>query len=177
MSPRTQSRLFIDHGLCVRRVVDSALSMAHAAVVQRIQASRHFRVSAERASGFITDMRNWSTFFPGFVALDPESRWTAVGDVASLTTELFGRKRHMQLTLDRIEPNRAFSYTSRQEGLPDAHHERTFSADSGGFTFHLSVTYEPRPGLPGIADRILLRSAVRRLLYRTLDALDVSFAS
>src|SRR5438105_11443870 len=162
MLPRSHSRRFHDHGCCVRSVADSALSVEHAAVVQRIQTSRHFRVSAERAYGFITDMRNWSTSFPGFVALDSESRWTAVGDVASLTTELFGRKRHVQLTLDRIEPNRVFSYTSRQEGLPDAHHERTFSADSGGFTFHLSVTYEPRPGLQGIADRIVLRSAVRR---------------
>jgi carbon monoxide dehydrogenase subunit G len=142
--------------------------------VVRIEMSRHFGVPAERAYAFITDMRNWSRFFPGFVSLDPESRFTAPGDVASLTSKLLGRERHVQLTFERMEPNRSFAYTSRQEGLPDAYHERTFMADGDGFTFNLSVTYEARPGLQGLVDRVVLPSAVRRLLRRTLDALEVA---
>lgn len=144
--------------------------------VERVVISRHFGVPAERAYAFITDMRNWSRFFPGFVSLDPESRCSAPGDVASLTTKLFGRERRVQLTFERFEPNRSFAYTSRQEGLPDAHHERTFTADGDGFTFNLSVAYEARPGLRGLVDRVVLTPAIRRLLRRTLDALEVALA-
>jgi carbon monoxide dehydrogenase subunit G len=144
--------------------------------VERIEVSRHFNIPAERAYAFITDMRNWSRFFPGFVSLDPESRCSAAGDVASLTTKLFGRERHVQLTFERLEPNRSLAYTSRQEGLPDAHHERTFTADGNGFTFNMSVAYEARSGLRGVGDRLVLKPAVRRLLRRTLDALDVALA-
>jgi hypothetical protein len=47
-------------------------------------------------------------------------------------------------------------------------------ADGDGFNFNLSVTYEARPSLQGLVDRFVLPSAVRRLLRRTLDALDVA---
>jgi len=64
-----------------------------------------------------------------------------------------------------------------QEGLPVAHHERTFTAEGDGFTFNLSVAYEARRGLRGVVDRVVLKQAVRRLLQQTLDALEVAFAS
>ena len=144
--------------------------------MQRIEVSRHFGVPAERGYAFITDMRNWSRFFPGFIALDPESRCSAPGDVASLTTKLFGRERRVRLTFERMEPNRSFSYVSRQDGLPDAYHERTFISDGDGFTFKMSVTYTARPGVRGLVDRVVLTPAVRRLLRRTLDALEVALA-
>jgi len=63
-----------------------------------------------------------------------------------LTSKLLGRDRHVQLTLERIDPNRSFSY-------------------------------EPRRGLRGLVDRTVLRSAVRRLLARTVDALEVALIS
>jgi carbon monoxide dehydrogenase subunit G len=145
--------------------------------MERVEASRHFGVPAERAFAFITDTRNWAQFFPGFVALDPTSRFAVPGDVASLTSKILGRDRRVYLTLERIDPNRSFSYTSRQEGLPDAHHERTFTPEGEGFRFGLSVSYQPRRGLRGLVDRIVLRPAVRRLLARTLDALEVALAA
>lgn len=145
--------------------------------VQRIEVSRHYGIPVARGYAFVTDVRNWSQFFPGFIALDPESRWTAAGDVASLTTKLLGRTRRVTLTLERIEPHHDFSYTSTQEGLPVAHHERTFTAEGDGFTFNLSVAYEARRGLRGVVDRVVLKQAVRRLLQQTLDALEVAFAS
>lgn len=145
--------------------------------MQRIDMSRHYGIPAERAFAYITDTRNWAHFFPGFVALDPTSRFAVPGDVASLTSKILGRDRHVELTLERIDPNRSFSYTSRQEGLPDAHHERTFTPEGDGFRFGLSVSYEPRRGLRGLVDRTVLRSAVRRLLARTLDALEAALAA
>jgi hypothetical protein len=36
------------------------------------------------------------------------------------------------------------------------------------------ATYEARSGLQGLVDRVVLPSAVRRLLRKTLDALDVA---
>ena len=75
--------------------------------VQRIEVSRHYGIPVARGYAFVTDVRNWSHFFPGFIALDPESRWTAAGDVASLTTKLLGRTRRVTLTLERIEPKQA----------------------------------------------------------------------
>jgi uncharacterized protein YndB with AHSA1/START domain len=139
--------------------------------------SRHYGVPAERAFAYITDTRNWAHFFSGFVALDPTSRFGVSGDVASLTSKILGRDRHVELTLERIDPNRSFSYTSRQEGLPDAHHERTFTPEGEGFRFGVSVSYQPRRGLRGLVDRLVLTSAVRRLLARTLDALEVALAA
>jgi hypothetical protein len=144
--------------------------------VPRIEVSRHYPIPVARAFTFVTEMRNWSRFFPGFIALDPESRWTAAGDVAALTTKLLGRTRRVTLTLERIEPHRYFSYTSTQEGLPVAHHERTFTPEGDGFAFHLSVAYEARRGLRGVVDRVVLAQAVRRLLQQTLNALEVAFA-
>jgi hypothetical protein len=144
--------------------------------VQRIEVSRHYRVPVERAYGFIMETRNWSRFFPGFIALDPKSRWTAPGDTAWLTISLLGRQRGVTLTLERIQPNSSLSYTSRQNGLPEAHHERIFIADQDGFTFNLLVAYQARGGLPGVMDRTVVKRGVRRLLQRTLDALEVEFA-
>ena len=89
----------------------------------------------------------------------------------------FFQASSLSLTLERIEPHHDFSYTSTQEGLPVAHHERTFTAEGDGFTFNLSVAYEARRGLRGVVDRVVLKQAVRRLLQQTLDALEAAFAS
>ena len=141
--------------------------------MQRVELSRHLNVPAERAYEFITDMRNWRSFFPGFIALDPTSRCGTAGDVARLTSKLMGRERRVEITFERFETNTSFAYSSRQDGLPVAHHERKFTPDRDGCMFDLAVAYEPRSGLQGLLDRVVLRAAVRRLLQRTVDALEL----
>ena len=89
----------------------------------------------------------------------------------------FFQASSLSLTLERIEPHHDFSYTSTQEGLPVAHHERTFTAEGDGFAFNLSVAYEARRGPQGVVDRVVLEQAVRRLLQQTLDVLEFAFAS
>jgi hypothetical protein len=87
-------------------------------------------------------------------------------------TRLLGRDRELAMTITTFEPNRLVAYTSTQPGLPDAYHERQFSFDGDGFVYGLVVEYEPRGGVAGLLDRILLRRGIRRAFERTFDALE-----
>lgn len=141
----------------------------------RVEASRRFDVSVERGFAFITDTANWSKFWPGYVRLEDGSRWSSSGDTARLATRLLGRERELAMTITTFEPNRLVAYTSTQPGLPDAYHERQFSSDGDGFLYGLAVEYEPRRGIAGLFDRILLRRGIRRAFQRTFDALEREF--
>jgi hypothetical protein len=146
-------------------------------VTQRVHAAHRFGVPVERGFAFVTDTANWPTFWPGYVRLEDGSRWGAAGDTARLVTRLLGRERELELTLLTIEPNRRVTYTSRQPGLPDARHERHFDADGDGFRYRLVVEYEPRRGVAGVVDRVVVRHAVRRALRRTITALEQALTS
>ena len=76
------------------------------------------------------------------------------------------------MTINEFEANRLVTYTSTQPGLPDAYHERHFEADGDGFVYRLVVEYEPRAGIGGLFDRVLLRRGIRRAFERTFVALD-----
>ena len=76
------------------------------------------------------------------------------------------------MRLVELVPNRLVRYTSSQPGLPDASHVREFERDGDGFIYGLSVTYQPRPGLAGVFDRVLVARSIRSAFQRTLDALD-----
>jgi uncharacterized protein YndB with AHSA1/START domain len=140
--------------------------------IERIEAARRYGVSVERGFPFITDTANWPRFWPGLVRLEEGSRWQAVGDTARLVTRLFGRERELTMTIEEFEPNRLVTYASTQPGLPDAHHERHFEADDGGFVYRLVVEYEPRRGISGVFDRVLLSRGIRRAFEQAFAALD-----
>jgi uncharacterized protein YndB with AHSA1/START domain len=139
--------------------------------VERIEAAHRYDVPVERGFAFITNTENWSKFWPGYVRLEDGSRWTASGDTARLVTRLLGRDRELTMTIARFEPNRLVTYTSTQPGLPDASHERHFEPDGDGFVYRLVVEYEPRGGIAGFFDRVLLGRAIRRAFARTFAAL------
>ena len=140
--------------------------------MERVEASHRYGVPVERGFGFITDTANWPTFWPGYVRLEPGSRWGAPGDTARLVTRLLGRERELTMTIETFEPNRLVTYTSTQPGLPDARHERHFEPDAGGFVYRLVVEYSPRGGVSGLFDRVLLRRGIRRAFEQTFDALE-----
>jgi hypothetical protein len=140
--------------------------------VTRIEDDHRYDVPVERGFAYITDVANWSTFWPGYVRLEEGSRWAAVGDTARLVTKLLGRERTLTMTITTFEPNRLVAYTSTQPGLPDARHERHFSADNGGFIYRLVVEYEPRGGIAGLFDRSLLERGIRRAFQDTFEALE-----
>jgi hypothetical protein len=143
----------------------------------RIEAAHRYDVSVERGFAFITDPANWPRFWPGFVRLEPGSTWGAVGDTAHLVTRILGRERTLAMTVTTFEPNRLVTYTSIQSGLPDAEHERHFDADVEGFVYRLVVEFEPRSGLTGIFDRLLIARGIRRAFARTFAALDREFST
>jgi hypothetical protein len=138
----------------------------------RVEAAHRYDVPVERGFAFITDTANWPTFWPGYVRLEEGSRWGANGDTARLVTRLFGRERELAMTIKAFEPNRLVTYTSTQPGLPDAYHERHFEPDGDGFVYRLVVEYEPRGGIAGLFDRLLLERGIRRAFDSTFAALD-----
>lgn len=138
----------------------------------RVEAARRFDLPVERGFAFVTDPANWSRFWPGFIRLEEASRWAAPGDTATLITRLLGRERALTMTLTAFEPNRLVTYDSVQPGLPNTSHERHFESEGDGFVYRLVVEYEPRGGITGLLDRILLPVAIRRIFSRTFDNLE-----
>jgi hypothetical protein len=143
--------------------------------VVRLAATKRFDVPVEQGFAYITDVKNWPKFWPGFVRLDPASRWGQAGDSARLVTRLLGREVELTMDVDRFEPNELVTYRSTQRGLPDAYHERHFDRDGAGFVYGLVVEYEPRPGVHGLLDRSLLRLGIRRAFRRTFAELAREF--
>jgi uncharacterized protein YndB with AHSA1/START domain len=140
--------------------------------VERVEAAHRYHVPVERGFAFITDTANWPKFWPGYVRLEEGSSWGASGDTARLVTRLLGRERELAMTVTAFEPNRLVTYTSTQPGLPDAYHERRFERDGDGFVYRLVVEYEPRRGLAGVFDRVVLARGIRRAFAQTFAALE-----
>ena len=138
----------------------------------RVELAHRYDIPVEQGFAFITNTANWPKFWPGFVRLEPSSEWSAAGDTARLVTRLLGRDRELAMTIKAFEPNRLVTYTSTQPGLPDAYHERHFEPDGDAFVYRLVVEYEPRGGIAGLFDRLLLERGIRRAFDRTFAALD-----
>ena len=143
----------------------------------RVEAAHRYAVPVDRGFAFITDTANWSTFWPGYVRLEEDSSWGAPGDTARLMTRLLGRERELTMRVTVFEPNRLVTYTSTQPGLPDASHERHFEPDGDGFVYRLVVEYEPRKGVSGMVDRLLLPRGIGRAFQRTFAALERELAA
>lgn len=138
----------------------------------RVEDTHRYAVPVEQGFAFITSTANWPRFWPSFVRLEPGSSWGETGDTARLVTRLLGRERELEMTVTGFEPNRLVTYISKQPGLPDARHERHFEPDGDGFVYRLVVEYEPRSGIAGIYDRIVLARGIRRAFRSTFAALE-----
>jgi uncharacterized protein YndB with AHSA1/START domain len=87
-----------------------------------IEAVHRYGVPIESGFAFITDPTNWPRYWPGYVRLQPGSRWGSVGDTARLVTRLLWRERELVMTITTFVPNRLVTYRSLQDGLPEAVH-------------------------------------------------------
>ena len=56
-------------------------------------------------------------------------------------------------------------------------HERHFERDGDGFVYRLVVEYEPRGGISGLFDRLLLDRGIRRAFQSTFVALERELAT
>ena len=143
----------------------------------RVEREHRFEVPVEAGFAFITDMANWPRYWPGFVRIESGSRWSAPGDEARIVVRLLGRNVELRMTLRHFEENRLVEYESTQSGMPDARHERHFVPANGGFLYRLVVEYEPRFGLRGLYDRLLLRRGVERALRQTVANVDATLSA
>jgi hypothetical protein len=138
----------------------------------RVEREHRFDVPLAAGFEYVTDIANWPSYWPGIVRVEPGSRWAAPGDEARIVVELLGRQVELRMALRRFEPNRLVEYDSAQDGLPDARHERHFDPDGEGFRYRLVVEYEPRGGLKGLYDRVLVRRGIDGALQRTIANLE-----
>ena len=143
----------------------------------RIEETGVLPVGREAGFRYITDPRNWPAYWPGLVSVDAP-RWSAPGDRATVVMRLLGRETALRLELEELRPGELVSYSSSQRGLPDARHERRF-ADAGGgrLGYTLLTEYQPRPGLRGLYDRLLVARGIRRAMRQTLDRLAEQLSS
>lgn len=148
--------------------------MSHNPAIE-IEVEHHFEVPLKQGFEYITDLANWPEYWPGLIAIDPDSRWGQPGDRTRLSLRIMGRPTELAMTLRKIEPYRLVSYTSEQRGLPLASHERHFAEADGGFDYRIVVSYTPRSGLRGLFDRLVLARAVRRAMAETVENLERRF--
>ena len=143
----------------------------------RVELTHDFPVPVGDAFAYITDTRNWSAFFPSFVRLDDaaHAKWDTPGDRVTVVIRLFGRDVEVNMALQTFQRDSLVTYVSRQQGLPDASHERHFKSVPGGFEFHPVVAFEPRSGLAGLFDRILVKRAIAGALRKTIENLESVF--
>jgi hypothetical protein len=143
----------------------------------RIEAKRIFPGSVDEGFTYITDMKRWPEYWPDFVRIeDPATaRWEKPGDQITIVLRLLFRERALHLWLEHFRQNAWVSYLSHQRGLPDVLHERYFRPVPSGFEYRLAVSFEPRAGLAGVFDRIVLKRAVTRALHKTLANLSRVF--
>jgi hypothetical protein len=137
----------------------------------RLETEHNFAVGVREGFDYITDQGNWPEYWPGFVRIEPGSRWGEPGDVTRLVLRVLRRDVTLEMTLRRFERCRLVEYTSVQAGLPDLHHERRFEEAGGQLRYRAAVELEPR----GLYDRIVVRRAIGRALNRTVANLDGAF--
>ena len=138
----------------------------------RVEREHRFDVPLAAGFEYVTDIANWPSYWPGIVRVQPGSTSAGPGDEARIVVELLGRQVELRMALRRFEPNRLVEYDSAQDGLPDARHERHFDPDGEGFRYRLVVEYEPRGGLKGLYDRVLVRRGIDGALRRTIANLE-----
>ena len=143
----------------------------------RIEVTHTFDVSVAEAFAYITDMKNWPDYWPGFIRMDntDAARWSGPGDQATVVIKLLSRERALHMKLEALRKDAWVKYVSRQHGLPDVRHERHFEAAPDGCRYRLIVDYEPRSGFAGLFDRIFVRRSVEQALRKTVHNLKRRF--
>ena len=142
-----------------------------------IEASHTFPVSVDEAFAYITDMKNWPEYWAGFVRIEnpAEAEWSNPGDKITVVIKLLNRERALNMELKEFQKDTRVTYVSRQQGLPDARQERYFQTVPAGCEYRLIVEYQPRQGLTGLFDRLIVKGSVERAMRKLVQNLDKVF--
>jgi Polyketide cyclase / dehydrase and lipid transport len=142
-----------------------------------IEVSHTYPVSASEAFAYITDIKNWPEYWPGFVRIEnpSDAKWSTPGDKVTVVLKLLNRERTMNMELREFEKDLRVIYVSRQDGLPDAHQERHFKSVPAGHKYRVVVEYQPRQGLVGLFGQLLVKGSVERALQKLMQNLDRVF--
>lgn len=142
-----------------------------------IERKHAFPVPVSKAFAYITDMNNWAAYWPDFVRIHDLSnaQWGQPGDTITIVLKFLNRERALKMMLEKFQKDTLVAYRSRQQGLPDAWHERHFHATPDGFEYRLVVAYEPRKGLSVFFDRTVFKRAVAGALHKTIKNLERVF--
>jgi uncharacterized protein YndB with AHSA1/START domain len=142
-----------------------------------IEVAHTFPVPVSEAFAYITDLKNWPEYWPRLVRIEnpAEARWSNPGDKVTVVIGLLGREQAMHMELREFVRDERAIYDTRQPGLPDARHERHFRAVGAGCEFRPVVEYEPRQGVAGIFDRLVVKRSVAGVARKTARNLDRVF--
>ena len=142
-----------------------------------IEVSHVFPVSVNEAFTYITDIKNWPEYWPNFVRIEnrAEATWSNPGDKVTVVLKFLNRERAMKMELLEFQKDMRVIYVSRQDGLPDARQERHFKTNPAGYEYRVVVEYEPRQGLIGLFDRLLVKGSVERAMRKLVENLDRVF--
>jgi hypothetical protein len=142
--------------------------------VARLEVTRDLPIALSEGFDYITNVENWPEYWPKLVEIpERESvRWREPGDRAAVVIDVRGRPTELRMTLEEFVPYDRVVYRSSQEGLPEFQHERLFRDNGGRLRYTLVIAYEPRPGLKGVFDRLVLPRYVRASLVETMDNLE-----
>jgi hypothetical protein len=143
----------------------------------RVEVRHTFPISVADAFAYITDIHNWPEYWPDFVRIENPSaaKWSSPGDHATVVIKLLNRERALNMELKEFIRDARVTYVSKQRGLPDVRHERHFLDAPAGCLYSLVVEYEPRPGLAGLFDRLLVKRSVEQAMRKTVLNLDQIF--
>lgn len=143
----------------------------------RIEVARVLPVDRSAGFDYITDVRNWRSYWPHVIEVRDEdaTSWSRPGDRAGVVVESRGKPVEMSLELHELVPYDRVTYRSVQAGLPDFWHERHFGERDGRLDYRLVIAFEPRRGVKGLVDRLFVARAVRQSLTTTLDNLERIF--
>jgi hypothetical protein len=143
----------------------------------RIEVIHAFDVSVAEAFAYVTDTKNWPEYWPGFIRIEQAAgaSWNTAGDKTTVVIKLLNRERALNMELELFRKDECVTYVSRQRGLPDVRHERHFEPAREGCRYRLIVEYEPRSGLAGLFDRVVLGGSVEQALRKTVQNLDRIF--
>jgi hypothetical protein len=143
----------------------------------RVEVSHTFPVSVSDAFAYITDLKNWPEYWPEFIRIEnpSEAKFANPGDKVTVVIRLLNREYDMHIEVQEFEKDARVRYISRHHGQPDAHHERQFRAVGAGCEFRAVIAYEPRRGLAGLFDRVVVKRSVAGAGRKTVQNLDKVF--